>query len=565
MEHGDKLVNLMLTQQAIDTCKHEIGHYSTWRLNTRQLCDVELLTNGAFSPLSGFMSQADYQSVIDVMRLSDGRIWPMPIVLDVDDAFAANVTTGETIVLLDPENMPLALMKISDCWIPDKSQEAMAVYASDDTMHSGVSYLLQHSGNVYLGGQLQGLGSVRYYDFPHLRHSPRELRQCFQDNHWQHIVGFQTRNPMHRAHQALTLHAMQETGAKLLLHPVVGQTKPGDIDHYSRVRCYEKLLPHYQRDNVILSLLPLAMRMAGPREALWHAIIRKNYGCTHFIIGRDHAGPGNDRNGKAFYTPYAAQELAQFYSKEIGIQCVYSQELVYVKQRKIFAPINTVNDDEEILSISGTAFRQHLNNGETIPPWFSYPDIIEELRRGFQAKHQQGYTIFFTGLSGSGKSTLAKALLTRLLAIGRKVTLLDGDVIRQHLCPELGFSKEDRDLNLQRIGYVASEITKHNGVALCAQIAPYQASRDAVRELIHSVGNFIEIYVSTPLTICEQRDSKGLYAQARAGKIKHFTGISDPYEVPTNPTLTIDTSITSVTQAIEQITATLAELQLICR
>jgi sulfate adenylyltransferase len=400
-----------------------------------------------------------------------------------------------------------------------------------------------------------------HYDFKLMRDSPSELRGRFRKLGWRKVVAFQTRNPMHRAHQELTIRAARETEANLLLHPVVGLTRPGDIDHYTRVRCYEHMLKHYPEQTTTLSLLNLAMRMAGPREALWHGIIRKNFGCTHLIVGRDHAGPGTAANGDAFYEPYAAQQLLQAHEEELEVTVVPFKEMVYVEEKAQFVPENEITPGMTASRLSGTEFRRRLREGLTIPEWYSYPEIIAELRATHPPKHRQGFTVFFTGLSGSGKSTIANALLVKLLEQGsRRVTLLDGDVVRKHLSSELGFSREHRDMNILRIGYVASEITKYGGVAVCAPIAPYAATRRQVREMIEAVGGFVEIHVATPLEVCEKRDRKGLYALARAGKIKEFTGISDPYEVPENPEMEIDTRNLSPDLAAHRILVKLESL-----
>ncbi|WP_375326303.1 bifunctional sulfate adenylyltransferase/adenylylsulfate kinase [Candidatus Tisiphia endosymbiont of Nemotelus uliginosus] len=407
---------------------------------------------------------------------------------------------------------------------------------------------------MYIGGEVFGLALPTYHDFTHLRHTPQELRALFNELGWTQIVGFQTRNPMHRAHYELTLRAAQDHNVNLLLHPSVGITKPRDVDHYTRVRCYEKLLTRYPLNSTYLSLLPLAMRMAGPREALWHAIIRRNYGCSHFIVGRDHAGPGKNAAGQDFYDTYAAQELVQQHQGELGITIIPFQEMVYVRSKTKYYPIDQVEDKQEILNISGTELRKHLHAGQEIPKWFSFPEVISELYRTYLPRSQQGLTIFFTGLSGAGKSTLANILLHKLMEIGgRSITLLDGDLVRQNLSSELGFSKEHRDINILRIGYVASEITKHRGIAICAPIAPYAAARCKVREMVSEVGNFIEVYVNTSLQTCERRDYKGLYAQARRGLIPEFTGVSDPYEVPTDAELVISTENTDIKDNVDLI------------
>jgi sulfate adenylyltransferase len=522
--------------------KQKALNYISWDLTDRQICDIELLLNGAFSPLEGFLTQADYEGVVKDMRLPSGVLWPMPITLDVSEEFAQQAKVGETIALRDPEGALIATLEVSDNWAPDKAQEAQSVFGTADQAHPGVNYLMNTAHPIYLGGKLRGLEAPSHYDFRALRDTPAEMRERFRKLGWRKVVAFQTRNPMHRAHVELTFRAARDNEANLLIHPVVGMTKPGDIDHYTRVRCYEHLLEQYPEQTTALSLLGLAMRMAGPREAVWHALIRKNYGCTHFIVGRDHAGPGTDSKGEPFYGPYEAQQMMKDYAEDLDITMVPFQLMVYVEDRAEYLPVDETTDEQTVLNISGTEFRRRLQEGLEIPDWFSYPKVVEELRKSYPPRHKQGITIFFTGLSGSGKSTIANALLVKLLEIGdRPVTLLDGDHIRKNLSSELGFSKEHRDINIKRIGYVASEICKNGGIAICAPIAPYAATRQHVREINEKVGGFVEVHVSTSLEVCEERDRKGLYAKARAGIIKEFTGISDPYEVPENPEICIDT------------------------
>ncbi len=541
--HGGRLIDLYLFEREAEQEKARLADYPSWDLTPRQICDLELLLCGAFSPLEGFMGQGDYERVVEEMRLSSGILWPIPITLDVTRDFAEKIEPGQRIALRDPEGVPLAVLEVSDRFTPDRRREALSVYGTDSLHHPGVRYLLETAGPVCLGGRLLGLEPPVHYDFKHIRDTPQELRGRFRKLGWRRVVAFQTRNPMHRAHYELTFRAAREVEANLLLHPVVGMTKPGDVDHFTRVRCYEKILRHYPEQTTLLSLLPLAMRMAGPREALLHGIVRRNYGCTHLIVGRDHAGPGSDSNGDPFYGPYDAQELFAAHQEELGISMVPFRNVVYVQDRAQYVPENEVRPGETALSLSGTEFRRRLAEGLEIPDWFSFPEIIEELQRTYPPRYRQGFTVFFTGLSGSGKSTIANALMVKLMEIGtRPVTLLDGDLVRKHLSSELGFSREHRDLNILRIGYVASEITKHRGIAICAPIAPYADTRRRVREMIEPLGGFLEVHVATPLEVCEQRDRKGLYAKARAGIIKNFTGISDPYEAPENPEVRIDTT-----------------------
>ena len=542
---------------------HAAGLLS-WDLTPRQLCDLELLMNGGFAPLEGFLDRADYDSVVETMRLADGQLWPMPVTLDVSTAFAANVAQGTEIALRDAEGVILAILTVNDKWSPDKVREAEHVFGANDPSHPAVAYLHDTAGEVYLGGRITGLQAPVHYDFQARRKSPNELRALFRERGWNRVVAFQTRNPLHRAHQELTFRAAREAGANLLIHPVVGMTKPGDIDHFTRVRCYEAVLDQYPTESTELSLLNLAMRMGGPREAVWHGLIRRNHGCTHFIVGRDHAGPGKNGKGEDFYDPYAAQDLFRTHADEIGVTLVDFRQMVYVAERGQYEPRDEVEDGATILNISGTELRRRLREGQEIPDWFSFPSVVTELRRTSPPRSKQGFVVFMTGLSGSGKSTIANALLVKLMEIGgRQVTLLDGDLVRKHLSSELGFSKEHRDINIKRIGYVASEITKNGGIAICAPIAPYTATRRAVREMVEQYGAFCEVHVSTPVEECERRDRKGLYKLAREGKIKEFTGISDPYEEPQKPELRVDTTDVDVDNAAHQVLLTLENMGLI--
>ncbi len=540
--HGGELKQLYLNETAAEAAKKDAVSYKSWDLTARQLCDIELILNGAFSPLEGFLGEADFNGVVDSMRLESGVLWPMPVTLDVSQEFADSLKAGDKVALRDAEYDLIAILTVSDIWTPDKAKEAREVFGSEDEAHPAVHYLNNIAGPVYVGGKLEGVQPPNHYDFKLLRDTPAEMRGRFRKLGWRKVVAFQTRNPLHRAHQELTFRAAKDVEANLLIQPVVGLTKPGDVDHYTRVRCYEHVLEQYPEQTTSLSLLNLAMRMAGPREAVWHALIRKNYGCTHIIIGRDHAGPGNDSNGNPFYGPYDAQDLYKKHEAEMDISMVPFKMMVYAENKAQYISADEAGKTDNVLSISGTEFRRRLEQGLDIPEWFSYPKVVKELRKSYPPRHKQGFSVFFTGLSGSGKSTIANALLVKLLEEGgRSVTLLDGDHVRKHLSSELGFSKEHRDLNITRIGFVASEITKNGGIAICAPIAPYTATRRTVRNLISAHGGFIEVHVATLLETCEARDRKGLYAAARAGKIKEFTGISDPYEVPENAEVVVKT------------------------
>ena len=538
---------------------HDSSSWPSLSLTPRQLCDLELLACGAFSPLRGFMSQPDYESVCAQLRLVDGTLWPLPITLDVAAEFAARLAGSRRVALRDPEGRCLAALMVDAVWQPDKKAEALAVFGTTNPEHPGVAALLA-SGTHYVGGRIEAMARPCHYDYPHLRKTPLELRRTLADMGWHRIVAFQTRNPMHRAHVELTRRAVEETGAKLLIHPVVGMTKPGDVDHFTRVRCYQAALASYPAGTAMLALLPLAMRMAGPREVLLHAIIRRNYGCTDLIVGRDHAGPGTDSRGEPFYRPYEAQEQLQQHEDEIGVKMVPSREMVYVADQSRYLPEDRVPEGALVLKVSGSELRRRLAAGDEIPEWFTYPEVAHELRRTHPPRRQQGFTVFFTGLSGSGKSTIANVLLMKLLERGdRPVTLLDGDIVRQHLSSELGFSRAHRDLNIERIGFVAAQITRCGGSALCAAIAPFDGARRQVRSMVEAAGGHVLVHVATPLELCEQRDTKGLYAKARAGLVTQFTGISDPYEVPEDADLVIDTRDVSADAASGRILSLLTE------
>ncbi len=552
--HGGQLRELLVDEERAEELREASIELPSLTLTERQLCDLELLLNGGFSPLTGFLGEVDYESVRDRLRLADGTVWPMPITLDVSRATAEPLAPGQSVALRDREGFMLAVLHLEEFFVPDKAREAQAVFGSTDRAHPGVAYLLDQAGEVYLGGKLEGVQLPLHYDFTQLRRTPTELRAEFVRLGWRRVVAFQTRNPMHRAHKELTMRAAAEEEAGLLIHPVVGMTKPGDIDHYTRVRCYQAIAEHYPDKMMMLSLLPLAMRMGGPREALWHTLIRKNYGCSHFIVGRDHAGPGEASDGSDFYGPYEAQELVAEYQSEIGVRMVPFKEMAYVEERAEYEPVDEIPEDATVKRLSGTEVRRRLREGLEIPEWFSFPNVVAELRRSYPPKHRQGVTIFFTGLSGAGKSTVANVLEARFREMGgRPVTLLDGDVVRHHLSSELGFTREHRNLNVRRIGFVAKEITKNGGIAICAPIAPYRHVREENRDMIEEFGGFIEVYVRTPMEVCEARDRKGLYAKARQGLIKDFTGIDDPYEEPLDPAVALDTTDLSPMEAAQEV------------
>lgn len=554
LPHGGELVQLLSSADFARDLQAQSRSWPSWDLTARQLCDLELLINGAFSPLRGFMARSDYEPVCSSMRLTDGSLWPIPITLDITEEFSKTIRPGKNIALRDPEGVMIAALHVEEVWKPDKHAESEMVYGTTSTVHPGVARLLNETNPWYVAGRLEGVSPVSHYDFVNFRHTPAELRAEFVRLGWRKIVAFQTRNPMHRAHQELTLRAAKQAGANILIQPSVGMTKPGDVEYYVRVRCYQALLSRYPKDTVKLALLPLAMRLAGPREALWHAIIRKNYGCSHFIVGRDHAGPGADSDGKSFYGPYDAQDLLRRHERELGMSMVPFQTMLYLQEEDKYVPEDEVPEGARTLTISGTELRRRLAEGREIPDWFTFPEVVNELRRSYPPRHRQGFTLFFTGLSGSGKSTIANILRVKLLEMGgRPVTLLDGDIVRKHLSSELGFSREHRDINIRRIGFVASEITKNGGIAICAPIAPYDEVRKEVRAMIEPYGAFVLVHLSTPLEVCEARDRKGLYAKARAGLVQQFTGISDPYDPPFDAEVILDTSLMTPQEAAQEI------------
>ena len=554
------LVNLIVDEERCRLLKDLSLNLPDISLNERQLCDLELLATGVFSPLDRFMSRSDYESVLDRMRLQDETLWPLPITLDISETTAKSLESGQSVTLRDSEGFLLAIMHIEEIWPVDREKEARSVYGTTDTHHPGVNYLYHRSGDYYVGGPIEVLNPPLRFDFKQSRLTPFEVLEMYKKLGWKRIVGFQTRHPIHRPQFEMTLHAMRQAKANLLLMPVVGMTKPGDFDHYTRVRCHKLIGHHYPPDSHILNLLPLAMRMAGPREALLHTIIARNFGCTHFIVGHDHAGPGKDENGQAYYRAEAARRAAEEQADEIGIDIVSLKEMVYLPFEDDFRFVDQVQDGAQTISMSGSDIRYRIETGKRIPSWITFPEVIAEMRRSFPPPRRRGFTVFMTGLSGAGKSTIAQVLFSKFLEKGdRPVTLLDGDIVRHNLSSKLTFSKEDRDINVRRIGFVASEITKNRGIAICAPIAPYEVTRREIRQIIEQYGGFFEVHVATPIATCEKRDRKGMYAKARAGLIKGFTGVDDPYEAPQTPEVLVDTTDLTPDEAAQQILVVLGQ------
>ena len=552
--HGGRLIDLVVDDDRAAILKELAFSLPDITLNERQLCDLELLAVGAFSPLEGFLCRPDYEAVLDRMRLQRDLLWPMPVCLDVPATQANRLESGQSVALRDPEGFLLAVMHIDDMWPVEREKEAEKVYGTTHREHPGVNHLYAAVGDVYVGGRLEVLSLPLHFDFKQLRLIPAETRGVFDKLGWQRVVGFQTRSPIQRPQFEMTMQAMRKARANILIHPVVGMTKPGDFDHYTRVRCYKAVTDQYPPDSFLLNLLPMAMRLAGPREALWDAIVSKNYGCSHFIVGRDHAGTGTNGTAKGFYEANAATELAAASSDELGIGIVPFEELVYLPFEDEFRTKDTVPEGVQTISLSGSDIQQRIKNGKRIPEWAAFPAVMDVLRKAYPSPSEQGFTVFMTGLSGAGKSTVAKVLYAKFQEIGKRpVTLLDGDIVRQNLSSQLSFSKEDRDINVRRIGFVAGEITKNRGIAICAPIAPYEATRREIRKKIEAYGGFVEVHISTSLKECEKRDRKGMYAKARAGLIKGFTGVDDPYEVPENPEVRVDTTDITPDEAAREV------------
>jgi len=525
-------------------------------LTERQLCDLELILSGGFSPLEGFMNEKDYNGVVENNRLADGNLFSMPIPLDVskEQIEELGIKPGARLTLRDfRDDRNLAIIKVDDVYKPNKENEANKVFGGDED-HPAVKYLYKTAGEFYVGGKLDAINRLEHYDYVALRYTPAELRLHFDKLGWSRVVAFQTRNPMHRAHRELTVRAARARQANVLIHPVVGLTKPGDIDHFTRVRVYQALLPRYPNGMAVLGLLPLAMRMGGPREAIWHAVIRKNFGATHFIVGRDHAGPGKNSKGEEFYGPYDAQHAVEKYKDELGIEVVPFQMMTYLPDSDEYRPKDEVPAGTRTLDISGTELRSRLRTGRDIPEWFSYPEVVKVLRESHPPRHAQGFTVFLTGYQNSGKDAIARALhVTLNQQGGRSVSLLLGETVRSELSSELGFSRADRTRNIGRIAFVASELTRAGAAVIAAPIAPYEDARAHAKELVEKFGSFYLIHVATSLEHSEKTDKRGIYTKARNGEIKGFTGVDDPYEIPTKPDLTVDIEKTSVRSAVHQI------------
>jgi sulfate adenylyltransferase len=554
---GGALIDLAAQAEERDELLRRGNSLFSLKLSPRSFCDLELLATGAFSPLDRFMNEADYQRVLEEMRLADGTLFPIPVTLPI--AATKEIEIGKEIALRSQRGELLALLLVEEIFAWDRRREALCVLGTDDARHPLVAEMASWGG-FCISGPLKALNLPRHRDFLELRRTPAQVRALLEEMGRPDVVAFQTRNPMHRAHEELTRRAAAESNASLLLHPVVGLTKPGDVDYYTRVRTYRALVQrYYDPARTLLSLLPLAMRLAGPKEALWHALIRRNYGANLLIVGRDHASPGNDSQGQPFYEPYAAQEMLARYGPEMGVKVLPYSEFVYLPDEDRYEESSRLGEGRKFLSVSGTDARDlYLAEGQPLPAWYTRPEVAEILAGAFPARASQGFCLWLTGLPCAGKSTIADILKVMLMEAGRRVTLLDGDVVRTHLSKGLGFSKEDRDTNILRIGFVASEIVKHHGAVVCAAVSPYHTTRNQVRGMF-AEDRFILVYVNTPLEVCEERDVKGFYARARAGELKGFTGVDDPYEAPVAPEIVLSTTDTSPEENAQKIIQYLIE------
>jgi len=541
--HGGSLVNLMADEARADELKQQSRDWPSWDLNLRQLSDIELLMNGGYSPLKGFMNRSDCESVCRSMYTTEGTLWPMPLYLDVTREFADKVSEGDSISLRDPEGGMLAVVKVEQMWEPDLAADAARLFGADNSEHAGVARFLKMTNPVFLAGSVEGVQLPAYFDFQSLRLTPADVRREFTRLGWLAVVGVQTDRLIHRADQGFLYRAALKAKANLLIHPVVDISRSHDKSYYSQIRCYRALMFYFPLHTARLSLSPLQRRFAGPRETIWHALVNKNFGCSHFVVDPTHTDPNAETGDSLYYPEDEHTSLWDDHVDKVGVVPIKHEQLVYVRDSDDYLPASSVDGSQRILTLSETELHGRLEDGKEIPTWFTFPEIARELARAHLPRHKQGFTIFLTGLSGAGKSTVASVLRARLMQMGqRPVTLLDGDIVRKHLSSELGFSKEDRNINIRRIGFVASEITKNGGIAICAPIAPYETVREEVRQMITPLGGFVLVHVATPLEVCEVRDRKGLYQKARKGIIKEFTGISDPYETPKKPDVRLDTT-----------------------
>jgi sulfate adenylyltransferase len=538
--YGGRLVNLVADDEERREATARSARLPSIQLSPRSLSDLELLATGALSPLDRFMGRADYLRVVEDMRLDSGLVFPIPVTLPVGDT--PGLREGAEVALRTPHNDVVALMRIEEMWAWDLAREARHVLGTTDVRHPVVTEM--HGwGRTCVSGPLTVLSLPKHHDFSDLRHTPGEVRAALAARGSGRMVAFEASHPLHRADEEMTKRAAGQIGGTLLIHPAVGLNQPGDVEYYARVRSYRLLIArHYDPSRTLLNLVPLATRMAGPREALWHAIVHRNHGATHLIVGRDYADPAVGAGGQLFYGPHEAQAQLERHEGELGVTMVPAGDLVYLPREDRYEETSRVPAGVETATLSAAEVRDdYLAKGRPLPAWFTRPETAVILSQVSPPRASQGFCLWFTGLSGAGKSSIAEAVMVMLLERGRAVTVLDGDVVRTHLSRGLGFSKEDRDTNIRRIGFVAMEIVRHNGAVICAAVSPYEATRNECRAM---VGNdrFVLVHVDTPIEVCEQRDTKGMYARARRGEIRGFTGIDDPYERPANPDMVLTTT-----------------------
>jgi sulfate adenylyltransferase len=552
--YGGELKSLMATPERIAEIKQEVLNLPSLDLSWKQICELELLLNGALSPLTGYMNQAERHSVLSGMKLPDGLFWPRPVMLVVSEKAAQNLAAGQTVALRDSEGVMPAILHISEVWPADPEAEMALAEASGVPL----ARTQAEAGQFYVGGRLEGVTLPPRHDFLNLRLTPAEMREQFARLGWRKVMAYQPSQALHRPQYEFLLRTAMQQEANLLIHAVAGSDPVLESGHFALVRACQALMPRLPASTSMLALNPMTPWAAGPRKTLLKAIMARNYGCSQLVTGGETVleslhKESSQRRGQD--TPNLSSDTVYAVAKEsLGVTLLPFPRMVYVEDRDEWLPEETVPADTRSESMSGAELTRRLMQNIKVPEWFSFPEVLDEMRKAYPPRKQQGFTVFFTGLSGSGKSTIARALTVRLMEMGgRRVSLLDGDIVRTHLSSELGFSKAHRDINIRRIGFVASEITKHGGTAICAPIAPYQATRRAVRSMIEEWGGFLEIHVSTSVEVCEGRDRKGLYAKARAGLIPEFTGVSDPYEIPENAELTIDTTRYSVEEAVQMI------------
>jgi sulfate adenylyltransferase len=539
--YGGALVNLIDPTQA-EALKRDALSLPSLDLGWRQQCELEMLMTGAYSPRTGFMTRAQCVRVESDRQLDDGSFWPLPVTLASRQKIAAELKPGDRVALRDGEGFMLAVLTVSDVWDDDGAKP------NEIEPNKTEPNKIWH-----LGGAVEGVALPSHPDFASLRATPAELRALFARRGWRRVVAWQAHHPMHRAQFEFCLKSAIENEANLLLHPQVGGDITDAPGYFGLVRSFLAIRERFPAATTQLSLLPAPPREASVCALLLRAIVARNYGCSLLIAGGEHQADGNCRRGEDLTRAHADLPVAELADK-IGVQLIAYPRMVYVEDRAEHLPESEAPAAARLLTLSGEEFQRRMRAGLKIPDWFSFPEVLAELHRQSPPRERQGFTVFFTGLSGSGKSTLARALTARLMEMGgRSVTLLDGDIVRRHLSSELGFSKAHRDINVRRIGFVASEITKNRGIAICAPIAPYRQTRRDVRAMIEAAGGFVEIHVATPIETCESRDRKGLYAKARAGLIPEFTGVSDPYEVPENPELAIDTTHLGIDEAVQQV------------